>query len=717
MIQAELMQQIELLEQLAKQDDTCQQGQSLALALLEERSLIRNAEQYVHVLQILAHTLYRMGQYEQALSWADKACEHINDLTNKSIAADAYSTRANIKTVLFAYSESLEDYKISNKYCTEALESRKMAHNYAAMGNIYRLMADYHSAMESLEIALDLSDKYDIQKTKSYALCKIAHVHYSTGNYKSALDYYADGIEIAEKYNEISIQVESISAIGRIFNNLNEKELSLEYYQKALNLANQHKLYIYSAENLRLIANIYQGNELYELALEYYNKCLDICESIQYKGIMSDILNDIGTVYADMEQYDLALEYMHKALYLEEKTGRKHQMAVIVGCIGYIYSDTKFPEYNLVKAEEYYLHGLMLLENIDMKRLKLNFYKSLADIYEQLQRWQEYSFHLKNYYETEKSVLSIEARKQADKLEYERKTAEREKQIAVERAVTAARIDEQQNLIHNILPPIIADRLLKNETFIADNYSGVSVLFMDLVNFTQLSGRIPPRQLIYLLNTIFSRADKVMERFGLEKIKTIGDAYMAVAGAPISVSDHASRAANAALALLEEMNNLSITIPDELGSSDWARDLGQINVRIGLHCGDAIGGVIGDKKFSFDLWGDAVNTASRMESHGEPGRIHVSEEFAQKLRENLGENLTLRQAQYTAQTLSPGESFYFPFGEGRDGVSFSFPFGEGRDGVSFSFPLGEGRDGVLIPRGEIEIKGKGPMHTYFLERV
>jgi hypothetical protein len=151
------------------------------------------------------------------------------------------------------------------------------------------------------------------------------------------------------------------------------------------------------------------------------------------------------------------------------------------------------------------------------------------------------------------------------------------------------------------------------------------------------------------------------------------------------MENHANAMAMMAFSMIEKVDELQL-FPD----------IAAVNIRIGIHTGSIVAGIIGKNKFSYDLWGDAVNTASRMESHGEPGRIHVSEEFAQ--------NLTLRQAQYTAQTLSPGEGF-------------SFPLGEGRDGVSFTFPLGEGRDGVLIPRGEIEIKGKGKMRTYFLERA
>jgi class 3 adenylate cyclase len=357
------------------------------------------------------------------------------------------------------------------------------------------------------------------------------------------------------------------------------------------------------------------------------------------------------------------------------------------GFIGGIYASSDFDEYDLNKAEEYLRKSIVLFEEIGAKQLLYEFQKELADIYEKQERWKEFAIILRKYIDLEKEVQSAEAKKKAEQLDYERKTAEREKQLAVERAEAAT----VKRILHNTLPPIIADRLINNETFIADSYPNVSVLFMDLVGFTRIAAIIPPRHLIYLLNTIFSNADAVMEKHGLEKIKTIGDAYMAVAGAPVHQEDHAQRAALAAIDVMEAMNNLSVSIPAELGDTAWIQQVDEIQVRIGLHCGEAIGGVIGDKKFTFDLWGDAVNTASRMESHGEAGRIHVSEEFAQNLT-SLSQNLT--------QTLSKGE-----------GLPVSFPLGE------VSVERSRNGDGVLLPRGEMEIKGKGKMRTYFLERA
>ncbi len=202
-----------------------------------------------------------------------------------------------------------------------------------------------------------------------------------------------------------------------------------------------------------------------------------------------------------------------------------------------------------------------------------------------------------------------------------------------------------ENLLLNILPSVIAKRLREGETTIADEFPEVSVMFADLVNFTQLSEKLGPVELVKLLNDIFALFDRRLEEFGLEKIKTIGDCYMVVAGIPEPAADHAHRLCGFALAVRE----------------DFARFVSNrgldINIRIGAHSGTAVAGVVGTKKFAYDLWGDVVNVASRMESSGSIGQIHVSNAFKTRLQD------------------------------------------------SYNFEL----------NGDIEIKGKGLMKTYFLQ--
>jgi class 3 adenylate cyclase len=180
--------------------------------------------------------------------------------------------------------------------------------------------------------------------------------------------------------------------------------------------------------------------------------------------------------------------------------------------------------------------------------------------------------------------------------------------------------EKSERLLLNILPKPIADRLKSENRSIADGFSEVTVLFADIVDFTKLSSRTSPEQLVNMLNEVFSIFDELAEKHGLEKIKTIGDAYMIVGGLPLPREDHAQAIAEMALDMQDELSRFI------------SKNGERLQVRIGINTGPVVAGVIGRKKFIYDLWGDAVNIASRMESHGLEGRIQVTEETYQKLK-------------------------------------------------------------------------------------
>jgi class 3 adenylate cyclase len=177
-----------------------------------------------------------------------------------------------------------------------------------------------------------------------------------------------------------------------------------------------------------------------------------------------------------------------------------------------------------------------------------------------------------------------------------------------------------EGLLLNILPKPIAERLKREQSVIADGFPEVTVLFADIVDFTRMSASLTPEALVAFLNDLFSTFDRLSERFGLEKIKTVGDAYMAVAGLPTPRPDHAQAAAEMALEIQQEL------------SRRVAPDSGPLRMRFGLHTGPVVAGVIGTKKFIYDLWGDTVNIASRMESHGLAGAIQVTEAAYERLK-------------------------------------------------------------------------------------
>jgi len=174
--------------------------------------------------------------------------------------------------------------------------------------------------------------------------------------------------------------------------------------------------------------------------------------------------------------------------------------------------------------------------------------------------------------------------------------------------------DKSENLLLNILPKEIA-AILKNENrTIADHFDGASIMFADMVNFTPLSASMPPAQMVDLLNEIFTYFDSLVEKYGVEKIRTIGDSYMVASGVPRPRPDHAPRLVRMALEMRDYVSQHTFC-----GNH-------KVNFRIGINSGPVVAGVIGRKKFIYDLWGDAVNTASRMESHGAAGKVQITRE-------------------------------------------------------------------------------------------
>lgn len=180
-----------------------------------------------------------------------------------------------------------------------------------------------------------------------------------------------------------------------------------------------------------------------------------------------------------------------------------------------------------------------------------------------------------------------------------------------------------EGLLLNILPEPIAKRLRKKSQLIADSFDEVTVLFADIADFTPMSAQLQPQEVVGLLNRIFSEFDLLVDKYGLEKIKTIGDEYMAAAGVPVPRVDHAEAAAFMAL----EMNRVVAKISSPSGVA--------VSMRIGISSGPVVAGVIGTKKFAYDLWGDTVNTASRMESQGEPMAIHVTASTYERLKDRF----------------------------------------------------------------------------------
>ncbi len=199
----------------------------------------------------------------------------------------------------------------------------------------------------------------------------------------------------------------------------------------------------------------------------------------------------------------------------------------------------------------------------------------------------------------------------------------RDRDEAATRTLRAER-ERSEGLLLNVLPRSVLERFRDGESVIADSFGSATILFSDIVDFTQTTATLPPGAVLEMLNGIFSRFDRLTAEHGLEKIKTIGDAYMAAGGLPEPCRDHAAQAAAMALRMPAAV-------------AEASRAFGQdLRIRIGLHTGPVAAGIIGKDKFIYDVWGDTVNVASRMEMHGEPGRVHITGETLAALDGRFG---------------------------------------------------------------------------------
>jgi adenylate cyclase len=715
----ELKTKVEELEALIQTGNDYALAETQARELLVDDTIANESELHCRILLALSESLWRRGRIHESLPAAEETIVLNHHIDNKELQARVLSNSGIVYKGLSEYSLALEHYHAALLLNEELGNNVAIASIMGNIGLVYHDLSDYKTALQYYSRALILNE--ELGNNVGVAACSgnLGNVYVHLSDYGKALEYYSHALTLYEELGNKSGMANNTGNIGNVYVHLSDYRKALEYYSRALvfdeELANQSGIAIWTgnigsiyqnlldygqalqymsralavneelgnkdgiANNTGNIGSVYHALSNYDKALEYMNRALMLYEELGNKSGIARFTGNIGSVYCSLLDYDKALEYMRYALDLNEELSNKVGMAICRGNIGNIYAKEKYKFYDTLTAEQYLLEALSMLQELGRKKEQYEFHQSLCLLYKQQQRTAEALNHFEQYHDLEKQVQSEDAKKQAEKLEYERKHAEREKQIAIERA----RAEAVEQVLQNTLPPPIAERLINKENFIADYYPSVSVLFMDLVNFTRIAGIVPPKHLIYVLNSIFRAADNVMETYGLEKIKTIGDAYMAVAGALEEQHDHALRAAGASIALLEMMNNLEIHIPTELGDVSWIEHIGEIGIRIGVHSGDAIGGVIGDKKFSYDLWGDAVNTAARMESHGEAGKIHVSEEFVRELGMR-NEELIIKDKELT--------------GDNSQYVICNSQF-------------------IFVPRGVMEIKGKGMMKTYFLERV
>ncbi|MFN8360813.1 MAG: adenylate/guanylate cyclase domain-containing protein [Candidatus Kapaibacterium sp.] len=516
------------------------------------------------------------------------------------------------------------------------------------LGNIglhYQGLAEFAHAREFFLRALNyyeiMGDEASI--TRNYV--NLGLLSSDLGDVESAFEFLKKALALAESSGRTRQIASILSSIANVYHQIKDLALALDFNHQALAYARESGSSDFQASILGNIGVIYMTQHEYNQALVYHEESRELSKQLgRVHGAITTLTN-IASASIALKKFDQSMDALSEAVRLAEELHVPELIAFTHGGLGTLYAEAEYDARNSTQAIEHLRIATELIEYHGLTIQNGEFHKILADIYAENGEGMKAYLCFKEYDKIRERIYNEQVTSNLRQFGFERKLAE-------EKAQTR----EREKILLKIFPENIAKRLIASETFIADSYQSVTVFFSDIVDFTSLSTRISAEELVGLLNSIFTKFDHIASRYGLEKIKTIGDSYMAVAGAPERLDNHAERAAGFALEVSEMIDNYR-TISGE-----------KIHVRIGLHTGSVVAGVIGENKFAYDLWGDAVNTASRMESHGVAGKIHVSEDFVQAIR-GAG-----------AGTI-PASSLRF------------------------------------IERGEQEIKGKGLMKTYFLERA
>lgn len=491
---------------------------------------------------------------------------------------------------------------------------------YLQKGNAFRLKSDLTKALESFFKAAKIAADEKIKHEQGTINIAIADVYSIMGDHNNAVYYYNTSIGILKKEKD-SINIASAQLnLGDEYFNQNNLDSALFYFNESEKIFKALKSDIGIAYNLGNVGLVYAKKG------EHVNAETNLNEAIKVLNILGDYypicvyLDAMSAIYAERGENKKALGYASRSLNLSQKYGLKEQISDANLNISGIYEK----EGNIPESFRYYKNHIIYKDSVSsikavqqMANVRTTFEVSQkqieVDLLNQQKRTQKIIVISIGIALFLIGLLAIGLYK-------------RNKFIQKTSKIIAYEKSRSDNLLLNILPEETALELKEKGSVVAKKFESVTVLFTDFKGFTYYSNHLTPEELVKSVDFYFSKFDEIMEKYELEKIKTIGDSYMCVGGLPFATSDHAFKIVQAAFEIIkfvEETKNNKIN------------NLTHFDVRIGINSGSVVAGVVGTKKFSYDIWGDTVNVASRMETASEIGKINISESTYNLIKETF----------------------------------------------------------------------------------
>lgn len=485
------------------------------------------------------------------------------------------------------------------------------------------------------------------------------HGYYQKGNTKrlageleAALDAFIKSAEVAQKSKHPSREGSAYGAIADIYAVSRNHKNAMLYYHKAIATLQPTKDSIALASYISNAGDALLKNQDYDSALYYFKRAIRIFEKVNYPTGKAYCLGNIGMVYASTGQNTLAEKNINAAIKLLEETQDYYPICVYLISMCDIYNEKK----DSSSALNYAFRSLKLAQQYNLKEQISDANLKLSQLYEQsgnqAASYKYYKAHI-TYRDSVNNIKSVQqladlrtdfevSQKQVEvDLLNQEKRNQRIVMISLFSilALTTALLGtlywyfrnisrekkRSESLLLNILPSATAKELKERGKVEAVRFEQVTVLFTDFVKFTSIAEKVAPEQLVESIDYYFKGFDEITSKYGLEKIKTVGDSYMCACGLPTPDPAHARNVVQAA-------KEMVAMVKHEYNTKD---ELSHFEVRVGVHTGPVVAGIVGLKKWQYDIWGDTVNIASRMESKSEPGRVNLSESTYREVKDHF----------------------------------------------------------------------------------
>lgn len=484
------------------------------------------------------------------------------------------------------------------------------------MGLAHFFMANYAEALENLALVRGIYEQAGNRQGLAGVYGNMGAAHEAQGNYGEALSNYLSALKIMQELGDESGEATVYHSLGNVCLYQGHYEEALKYYTTCL--AGRERLGekngVASAHNN--IGNLYQTQHNYTEARKSYSLAHALSEETGNQEGIAFAIGSIGIICLAEEDYTGALKNFADALVIFERIGDRMDIVMTYINLGKAYTGLKQQD----EAIKYLKLAVDLGKAIGVKNILKSAYTAFSDTCRAFGLYQEALEYYILFHEMDKAILGEDTLKQITSLNFQHNIEQKEKDLEIEQLRNVElkkEKDRSEALLLNILPAEVAEELKDKGTAAARLFENVTVLFSDFKGFASISERFSPQALVDELHICFSAFDEICARHNVEKIKTVGDAYLAVSGLPLANPHHA-----------EDMVRAAVEIRDFIlrrGQETSGRKQEAFEVRIGIHSGHVVAGIVGVRKFAYDIWGDTVNTAARMEQNSEAGKINISE--------------------------------------------------------------------------------------------